>query len=134
MSDPNIRMRFIRKKGDSKTDDLVTIERLGRDLFLCSFKDGNSKKTDSLILNDRKLFWWLRIILRLVKKDSDPFASVQFDMPLMPSILADIRTIDSFYHTILDAIEFHMDNWPVRNQPDDMPPLVYEARRTTTSV
>ena len=135
----NMYIRFIRKNGQAETDDLVTIQRVNRNIFRCSFRDGNTKKTETIVLNDRNLFWWLRIILRLVKKDSEPFKSIQFDMPMMPSVLVNIRKIDDFYHTLLDAVEFHLDNWPTEIQKygdiyGDMPSLVSQVPVRTTTI
>ena len=108
-----IAIRFIRKNETSDTDVKVFIQNVGKDLYSLSFTDGYSDtpRTHSAILNDRNLFRWLRITLRLLEKDSDPFDSIQMDMPIMPSFMVDVDKIGSAYHTILDMVEFHLDNW-----------------------
>jgi hypothetical protein len=108
-----IAIRFIRKNETSDTDAQVFIKDVGKDLYSLSFMDGysNSPHMHSALLNDRNLFRWLRITLRLLENDSDPFDSIQMDMPIMPSLMVDIHKIGSAYHTILDMVEFHLDNW-----------------------
>ena len=112
MSSP-ITIRFIRKGESPNTDAKVVIHNVGEDLYSLSFTDGYSevRRTHSAILNDRNLFRWLRITLRLLEHDSDPFDSVQMDLPIMPSFMVDIDNICDAYHTILDMVEFHLDNW-----------------------
>ena len=108
-----ITIRFIRKGESPNTDAKVVIHNVGENLYSLSFTDGYSevRRTHSAILNDRNLFRWLRITLRLLEHDSDPFESVQMDLPIMPSFMVDIVKVHRAYHTILDMVEFHLDNW-----------------------
>ena len=146
MPSSNVVIRFIRSFNTKDDDTIVTIRRIDTNLFSLRMKDGFQSNpnyisiSDNTVISDRNLFLWLRIVLRLVEKDSEPFKGIQFDMPLMPSVLIHINKIDRAYHTILDALEFHMDNWPIQNwkpvdEYADMPALVPDENvRTTTSL
>lgn len=121
MSLRTIQIRFLRKNSTPQDDDRVTIKRVGVDLYTLTYKDSTLKNTPTwAILDSRGIFRWLRILLRVVKKDSDPFDSVQFDLPTMPSFLISTDSIDDSYHTILDAVEFHLDRY--MTQFESVPP------------
>jgi hypothetical protein len=32
----------------------------------------------------------------------------------MPSVMVKVKELDSAYNTILNAVEFHLDNWPIK--------------------
>ena len=119
-------MRLLRKNGTITNDDLIVINRVRANEFTLSYTYGDTrhKKQYCVTISDRMLLRWMRIVIRLLENDSDPFASVQFDFPIMPSVVIDVDKLDKAYHTILDAVEFHADNWPENNEYDDMPPLV----------
>ena len=140
MPSPNaLVLRFIRKNGLSQSDDIATIEKLGVNQYSLQYTYGlsSNKKPFRIVLNDRKLFWWVRVLLRLLKKDTDPFESVQIDLPILPSVLINVQAMDGSYHTILDAIEFHLDNWPSNegqeDEYEDLPALLPITPPTTTS-
>ena len=131
----NIMIRMIRKNGNPKNDDMIVIDRMGLGQYSLKYTYGDTiRKTPyTIIVNDRMLLRWVRIAIRLLENDSDPFSSVQFDFPTMPSIMVDIPQLSKAYHTLLDAVEFTVDNWPMQPQHhevieeddfDDMPPLV----------
>ena len=114
MTNPNIRLLFIRKYGSAKNDDRVTISRLGANQFNLSYTYGESesKTPHQLVLTDRAVFRWVRNVIGLLEKDSDPFESVQVDFPSMPTVLFEVSKLAYAYDHLLDAIEFHLDNWP----------------------
>jgi len=114
MSSTNLRIRFIRKNGAPKNDDTVVISRLGMNQFILNYTYGDTtaKNTHKLVLTDKAVFRWMRNTVNLVEKDNDPFDSVQVDFPFMPSVLFDVSKLSDAYHYILDAVEFHLDNWP----------------------
>ena len=135
MPSSSIVLRFLRKNCESSLDDIVQIEKLANGLYRLKYTYGFThvkSKSFCLTLDDRTLFWWVRVLLRLVEKDAEPFESIQIDLPMLPSVLIDVKTLDDSYHTILDAIEFHLDNWPV-SEDEDMPPLLPIELPSTTS-
>ena len=126
MSNLNVRVLFIRKNASAKNDDAVIIRRLGANQFNLSYTYGesNNKTPHQVVLNDKAVFRWMRNLIGLLEKDNDPFESVQLDLPFMPSVLFDVPKLGDAYHTVLDALEFHLDNWPevrapVLNPEDD---------------
>jgi hypothetical protein len=149
MSNLRILIRFIRKDSLSKTDDMVVISRYAHNQFNLSYTYGEAKvKTaHELVLSDKAVFRWMRATIALLEKDADPFEMVQLDTPFMPSVVFKVDELGDAYHPLLDALEFHLDNWPappVLNPEDDgdylandiydevdddMPPLVPVSRQ-----
>ena len=107
-------IRFIRMNGSTKTDDKIVIRRIGMNQFTLSYTygDTNSKNMHKLVLTDNAVFRWMRHTIRLLEKDNEPFQGLQMDLPFMPSVFIEIKNLDSAYNALLDAIEFHLDNWP----------------------
>jgi hypothetical protein len=115
MTNTNIYIRFIRKNSVAKNDDTVVIDRNSLNgLYTLSYTYGDmkSKSTRKIVLADRAVFRWMRNTINLLEKDNDPFDSVQVDFPFMPSVLFDVAKLDNAYNSLLDAVEFHLDNWP----------------------
>lgn len=109
-----INIRFIRQNEKyAKNDDQMRIWSSDGQTFTVSFKSGDTKKSTVTTLSDAAVFRWMRHTINLLEKDSDPFQAIQLDLPLMPSVLINAKELGSSYNRILDAIEFHLDNWPV---------------------
>jgi hypothetical protein len=131
MTSTNIKIRFIRR--DSNKDDVVDITRLLLDnTFSLSYTYGLSKKQTptTVTLTSDNVFRWMRHTISLLEQDDDPFESIQLDLPLMPSVMFKVVDLDEAYHALLNALEFHLDNWPLATEEeanstiyDDMPPL-----------
>jgi len=127
-------IRIVRQNGTATDDDTVVINRMG-DRFSLKYTYGDTtRKTPFyLMLDDRALLKWVRVLIRLLENDSEPFASIQIDFPIMPSIMVNVGELAKAYNTILDAMEFHMDNWPSDQAPytpysprqeEELPPLI----------
>lgn len=112
-------LRFIRKNATAKNDDVVYIAPLGAKQFNLSYTYGDTKnkKAHQLVLTDKAVFRWLRATIGMLEKDADPFELVQLDLPFMPSVVFNATKLGEAYHSLLDAVEFHLDNWPT---PDDL--------------
>lgn len=109
-----INIRFIRQnEKHAKNDDQMRIWSSDGQTFTVSFKSGDTKKSVITTLSDSAVFRWMRHTINLLEKDSDPFQFVQLDLPLMPSVLIKATDLGESYNRILDAVEFHLDNWPV---------------------
>ena len=108
----SITVRFIRL--DNPLDDKVIIKQLGDDQYVLSYTYGDTKNPvpTSSVMNGDTVFRWMRNVMRLVEADDDPFDSIQMDLPLMPSILVRIDSLDGAYDAILNSLELHLDNWP----------------------
>lgn len=112
----SITFRFIRDnsvKGD--TDDIATISYAGKNNYNVSFQttySENAKRSPTtMCLDDRQTFRWVRRVLSLLECDTDPFTGIQVDMPMMPSVMLKVQNVSKDYSSLLDAIEFQMDNW-----------------------
>jgi hypothetical protein len=92
-----------------------------------SFRSGDTKKSTITTLTDSAAFRWVRQTINLLEKDADPFQFIQLDLPLMPSVLINAKDLGSSYNRILDAVEFHLDNWPTISVPAFAAPAAAEA-------
>ena len=113
-SNLKITLRFIRKDAEAKTDDMVYITRYGPGQFNLSYTYGDTKTKTAhhLVLTDKAVFRWMRATIAILEKDADPFSRVQLDTPFMPSVVFNVDALGEAYHPLLDALEFHLDNWP----------------------
>jgi hypothetical protein len=133
----SITFRFIRNSNASgQDDDLAIIHYQSKDVYRIVYKcpytnSGSTNKSVTMFLNDRETFRWVRRVLNLLEVDTQPFEGLQLDMPTMPSIMVNPKKIP--YSTILDAVEFQLDNWNSfftqqkkveEEEEDDMPELV----------
>ena len=114
MSNRLINIRFIRQNEKrAKNDDTMRIWSDDGQTFTVSFRSGDTKKSLVTTMSDTAVFRWIRHTISLLEKDVDPFQFVQLDLPLMPSVLIKATELESSYNRILDAVEFHLDNWPL---------------------
>ena len=88
----NISIRLLRSGDDSddkSRDDQIAIVEKGGDLFEVYYHSGDwDKKTAHFIqLSGDELDQYLHCLFFLLTRDSDPFHSVQFNVPCMPCIM-----------------------------------------------
>jgi len=111
-------IRFIRSRdtcGSGKNDDIATVYRTGEDQYKLSFTYGEAKVKEPpevLGLSSRDVFRWMRALLGMLEIDKAPFANIQIDQPLFPSILIPVQQyydINRCYHRVLDSLEFYLD-------------------------
>jgi len=144
-------IRFIRRNEKcAKNDDTMKIISSDGKTYSVVFTQGETKKSTLVSMSDSAVFRWVRHTMSLLARDADPFEFVQLDLPLMPSVMVKVKELDSAYNTILNAVEFHLDNWPIKprtlssesdenafipgntafccdheeDEEDDMPPLI----------
>ena len=123
MSESVLNIRLIRALESKKEDDVIRITKLDEG-FQLTFRYGFSnyaKPTLRTIECDAPtIIRWLRITIDLLQHDDDPFASIQLDAQMLPSVLILVSRLDRAYDIIIDAVEFQLNNWP----EDPMPALV----------
>jgi hypothetical protein len=142
MTKNSVTLRFIRNKnGSGSTDDVLYISPAAEvDSFIVKFVP-----TESFAIGDceQKASWsreqvydYVANLLTLLTFDSDPFASVQLDLPLAPSLLFDVSTLSERIPYVLRFLYTNLTNpWPTKpvkpvkpadpvDEYDDMPPLV----------
>jgi hypothetical protein len=88
----NISIRLLRSGPESKDmnrDDQIAIVEKGDDLFELYYHSGDweTKTAHCVQLTGDELDQYLYSLFFLLTRDSDPFRSVQFNVPCMPSIL-----------------------------------------------
>lgn len=112
-----INIRFIRRNEKlAKNDDTMRIWSDNGQTFTVMFRSGETKKSVVTTMSDSAVFRWIRHTISLLEKDVDPFQFVQLDLPLMPSVLIKATELGASYNRILDAVEFHLDNWPTSSK------------------
>ena len=108
--------RFIRDNStNGATDDIATISYAGNNIYKLKFKtphsEGVADKPVVMMLDDKQTFRWVRRMISLLECDTDPFTGVQLDLPVMPSIMLEVKNLSRDYSALLDAVEFQLDNW-----------------------
>lgn len=99
----NVVLRLIRKNKeseDNKTcDDLLAIECVNNNKYKVYYKDSNtlnsSKRIHESTLTSDVLNSYIDSLLFLLSKDTDPFATVQFNVPCAPVILLKVEELAS---------------------------------------
>jgi hypothetical protein len=115
-----INIRFIRQNEKlAKNDDTMRIWSDDGQTFTVMFRSGETKKSVMTTMSDSAVFRWIRHTITLLEKDVDPFQFIQLDLPLMPSVLINAKDLYTSYNRILDAVEFHLDNWPMTSKLAD---------------
>jgi hypothetical protein len=56
------------------------------------------------------VYRYVRNLIDLYKMDADPFESLQFDFPLMPTVLISVLDLGISKKSLLEAIQFHLDH------------------------
>ena len=90
----NITIRLIRQKhtdtSEEDMDDRIAIVHQGDSLYHLYYKDANTKEngvTHVSVLTGEELDQYLYGLFFLLSRDKDPFRSIQFNIPCMPSFL-----------------------------------------------
>jgi hypothetical protein len=111
MSSNTLCIRFIRANQSGETDDRVLIRPLSLKLYSLTYIYGESvSQSYDVVLSDSTVFRYIQNLIDLYSSDADPFESLQFDFPLMPSILIRVDELDTAGRAILEAVDFHLDH------------------------
>jgi hypothetical protein len=111
-----IMIRLIRDTDEKKDDDAIYIKRNSiSNLFEIRYKDPQSKLnmnvysvTSDVVIRHMKLF------LRMLTVDEEPFKSIQFSLPCLPTIVVTPKNLTSQTRDLIyDSMEMTMENWPV---------------------
>lgn len=107
----NITMRLLRGNGTTESDDLLAIVDQGDNLYHLYYKDGDWNETTSHMtaLNGEELDAYLANFLVLITRDSQPFRSIQLNIPCMPLILLPLsdlkkKGVRRALHTLLPIL------------------------------
>ncbi len=127
-------IRFIKHEdfsGEGEHDDYVRIKSIGADNYELVYTHeprGEKKYEKTSDFNKDQLMGWFRGTFRLIAIDMQPFKAVQFDFPIVPSVLIrpkDLNNDDEFY-SLLDLFSHQLDYLD-----NEMPPLIpiYSPKR-----
>jgi hypothetical protein len=86
-------IRFIRKNEGAKADDILTIyeDEDFAEMYRIVFRPGDFKKTANEFYLDRaRALEYVASLLKMLPYDADPFAYVQVDTSIHPSILYNV--------------------------------------------
>ncbi len=88
----NITFRLLRAGSDNfdeEKDDKITIVHQGEDLYHLYFRDGDwtTKTSHMTALSGDELDSYLESLFFLLTRDSQPFRSIQLNVPCMPTIM-----------------------------------------------
>jgi hypothetical protein len=120
-------IRFIKSEdfsGEGDHDDYVRIKSIGADNYEFVYTHapkGEKKYEKTADFNRDQLVAWFRGTFRLIAIDMQPFKAVQFDFPIVPSVLIrpkDLNNDDEFY-SLVDLFSHQLDYLD-----DEMPALV----------
>ena len=108
----NITLRFLRAGEAESNDDLVTIVDQGDDLYHIYYKDGSWKDdatSHMTALTGDELDEYLANLFFLTSRDSQPFRSIQLNVPCMPCIMLEMsdlkkKGVRRALHTILPIL------------------------------
>ncbi len=108
-----IQIHFIRKKDESQ-DDVLKIWKDSADSYTITYTDKQSSmKSKKSSLTRVEVINFLRLTLRLLTVDEDPFQSVQFTLPSMPAVIVSPKNLSSQTRDLIyDSVEATMDSWP----------------------
>jgi hypothetical protein len=114
-----ISIRFIRKDDVNNAgtrDDVAKITSTANDVYTISIRNVDEDKTTrkEMTVDDAGVYEWLESTLQLLDADYIPFEHYQFDFPMMPSVIIHHREMHHHLSTILEAMAFHLENWPKR--------------------
>lgn len=130
MTSPSIFIRFITRESSKASDDKHDTARIIRNAegdYTLLYHYGDLGVSHTMSLSDTGIFRWMRRTLNLIEADDQPIYELQIDWPMMPPVLILAKNLGQAHHTILDALEFHLDNWasaPIR--PLSPPPTLLE--------
>jgi len=113
----SIMIRLIRTDGDENDDDVIHINRSTHDddLFHVRYKDSqNESMLKMRSLDHDGVMKYLSNFLRLLSVDEQPFESVQFSFPTLPTVVVKPENLTSQTRDLVyDSAEMVMESWPV---------------------
>jgi hypothetical protein len=118
---PPIMIRVIRSLEANDRDDVIKItpkkatDENGDKLFTITYNDQDSSfSTKVKKMDEGAVLQYLSNFLRLLTVDEEPFESVQFTFPTLPTVLVTPKNLTSQTRELVyDTVETMVANWPV---------------------
>ncbi len=124
----SLTVRFVRKsnKTQKDTDDVLTIiprwsatqdevqvkEYVVKIRYAGETMQQLNPRTSVAIMQSFDIGPFIRSMLRLVQNDTEPFQNVQFDIPMMPSVIYDLDELDDVMEHVEQMLDILLRNWP----------------------
>lgn len=124
----SLTVRFVRKtsKVNKDTDDILTItpcwnttdaevqvkEYNVKMLYAGESMQQHNPRTSITTMQGYDIVPYVRSVLRLIQNDFEPFVNVQFDIPMMPSVIYDTDDLDDSMEDIVQMLEIVLRCWP----------------------
>ena len=113
----DIQVRFIRSMNskNGSDDDVVSIAQVSEDSYNIRYNDKEaSLKSKTLAVPRAAVISFLSMTLRMLSVDEEPFETIQFTLPSMPTILVSPENLTSQTRDLIyDSVEATMNYWPV---------------------
>ena len=118
---PPIMIRVIRSLEANDRDDVIKItpkkatDENGEKLFTITYNDQDSSfSTKVKKMDETAILQYLSNFLRLLTVDEEPFESVQFTFPTLPTVLVTPKNLTSQTRELVyETVETMVANWPV---------------------
>ena len=118
---PPIMIRVIRSLEAKSKDDVIkitpnkAIDENGEKLFTITYNDQDSSvNTKMKKMDEAAVLQYLSNFLRLLTVDEEPFESVQFTFPTLPTVLVTPKNLTSQTRELVyETVETMVANWPV---------------------
>ena len=112
-----IQVRFIRSMNskNGSDDDVLSITQVSNDSYNINYNDKEAKlKSKTVAVPRAAVISFLSMTLRMLSVDEEPFETIQFTLPCMPTILVSPENLTSQTRDLIyDSIEATMNYWPV---------------------
>lgn len=110
----NFTIRILRNKVPSQ-DNTVTIQYLTENSFIVTFRDPDVRLSHLMTYTAVGLHTYIRSLLTLLRRDTDPFESIQFIFPGFPSVLYTMERLksESLCDSLMDLVHLTVHSWPV---------------------
>lgn len=117
---PPIMIRVIRSMEATNSDDVIKITpkkatgENGEKLFTITYNDQDSSvNTKMKKMDEDAVMQYLSNFLRLLSVDEEPFESVQFTFPTLPTVLVTPKNLTSQTRELVyETVETMVANWP----------------------
>lgn len=113
-----ILFRFCKKRapGNSKTDELMWLHKIGENeyTFVYNDKKGTQKHTVKN-LTRIGVHRYLSTTFRMMHMDTDPYEAIQIEFPHLPVIIVNTKMRSEDRDLIYDALYLTFDSWPVHS-------------------
>ncbi len=122
----NIRLIRDINTENKSTDDMITIVPMFESdepefkvimrTAGCQVDDNTPKIVSMKNMTGDEVYYYIQSLLTLLPLDEDKYASVQVDMPLMPSVIVRVKNVNKIIHHVLYHFYFIHENWPTKTK------------------